>query len=499
MKYVSTRAQIEDAQEYTSAEVIKRGLAPDGGLFVPTSIPRITQEQLETLAELSYPARAAAILGMYLTDYTPGELLHAAEEAYGADRFSTAGTAGTPAPVCAVGQTELLELWHGPTSAFKDMALQIMPRLLSLALEKTGEKRDALILVATSGDTGKAALEGYADVPRVRIQVFYPANGVSRIQKKQMATQGGANVNVTAIKGNFDDAQNGVKAIFSDPDVAAELDRRGLFLSSANSINWGRLVPQIVYYVSAYCDLLRAGRIKPGEKLDVTVPTGNFGNIFACCLAKRMGVPIGQMICASNQNNVLTDFINTGVYDRRRTFYQTVSPSMDILISSNLERLLWLIAGPERCAAYMEQLRENGWYRVEPEVLAAIQEEFSGYFCDEALTRATVRYYYETYHYLCDTHTAVGLSAAEQYRGKTDSTERILVASTASPYKFSPAVLEALGEEAPEDGFEALHKLQKRTGVPAPERLLALEHEGDRFTEAVSPEEMKTAVLKFGS
>lgn len=499
MKYVSTRGKHEQATEYSSAEVIKRGLAPDGGLFVPTSIPQITPEQLEQLADMSYPERAAAILGMYLTDYTSGELLHAAEEAYGKERFSIVETAGTPAPVRAVGQTEVLELWHGPTSAFKDMALQIMPRLLSLALEKTGEKRDALILVATSGDTGKAALEGYADVPRVRIQVFYPVNGVSRIQKKQMATQSGANVNVTAIRGNFDDAQNGVKQIFSDPEAAKALDERGLFLSSANSINWGRLVPQIVYYVSAYCDLLRAGRIKPGELLDVTVPTGNFGNIFACCLAKRMGVPIGRMVCASNQNNVLTDFINTGVYDRRRTFYQTVSPSMDILISSNLERLLWLIAGPERCAAYMEQLREQGWYRVEPEVLSAIQAEFSAHFCDEGLTGATVRNYYETYRYLCDTHTAVALSAAEQYHAKVDSTNRMLVASTASPYKFSPAVLEALGEDAPTDGFEALRRLQKRTGVAAPERLQALEQAEDRFTEVVSPAEMKDAVLTFGS
>lgn len=498
MKYVSTRARNEQATEYSSAEVIKRGLAPDGGLFVPIEIPQITPEQLEKLADMSYPERAAAILGMYLTDYTSGELLHAAEEAYGKERFSAVGTAGTPAPVRAVGQTEVLELWHGPTSAFKDMALQIMPRLLSLALEKTGETRDALILVATSGDTGKAALEGYADVPRVRIQVFYPVNGVSRIQKKQMATQGGQNVNVTAIRGNFDDAQNGVKQIFSDPEVAKLLDEKGLFLSSANSINWGRLVPQIVYYVSAYCDLLRAGRIKMGELLDVTVPTGNFGNIFACCLAKRMGLPIGRMICASNQNNVLTDFINTGVYDRRRTFYQTVSPSMDILISSNLERLLWLIAGPERCAAYMEQLRETGCYSVEPEVLAAIQEEFSAHFCDEALTCTMVRSYYESYHYLCDTHTAVALSAAEQYRAKDEPVNRMLVASTASPYKFSPAVLEALGDDAPTDGFEALRRLQKRTGIAAPERLQALEHAEDRFTEVVSPAEMKEAVLAFG-
>lgn len=492
MKFVSTRAQ-NDCKEYTSAEVIKQGLADDGGLFVPTEIPQITSEDLNRLAGIPYAERAAEILGMYLTDYTYDELLQAAEEAYGAPKFP----AETPTPISKVGDTDLLELWHGPTSAFKDMALQIMPRLLSLALDKTGEKRDALILVATSGDTGKAALEGYADVPRVRIQVFYPSEGVSRIQKKQMATQQGANVNVTAIKGNFDDAQNGVKAIFSDASVAEALNKDGMFLSSANSINWGRLVPQIVYYVSAYCDLMNAGRICNGDLLDVVVPTGNFGNIFACCLAKRMGLPIGKMICASNQNNVLTDFFNTGVYDKRRTFYQTVSPSMDILISSNLERLLWLIAGPEKCRRYMEELVKNGVYTVEPEVLSAVQEDFSAYFCDEALTEKTVREYFETYTYLSDTHTAVALSAAKQHRLDSTENRATLVASTASPYKFSPAVLKALGKEVPEDGFEALRSLQKVSGVPAPERLANLEQVPDRFTQVIDVSDMKGAVLAF--
>lgn len=494
MKFVSTRAQNE-RKEYTSAEVIKQGLACDGGLFVPTEIPKLTAADLERLAEKPYAERAAEILGMYLTDYTYEELLQAATDAYGAPKFP----AETPAPIARVGETEILELWHGPTSAFKDMALQIMPRLLSLALEKTGETRDALILVATSGDTGKAALEGYADVPHVRIQVFYPSEGVSRIQKKQMATQQGSNVNVTAIKGNFDDAQNGVKAIFSDASMAEALDREGMFLSSANSINWGRLVPQIVYYVSAYCDLMNAGRLACGDLLDVVVPTGNFGNIFACCLAKRMGLPIGKMICASNQNNVLTDFINTGVYDKRRTFYQTVSPSMDILISSNLERLLWLVAGPEKCRLYMEELAKNGVYTVDSEVLAAIQKEFSAYFCDEALTERTVKDYFETYTYLSDTHTAVALSAAKQYRLSGMESRALLVVSTASPYKFSPAVLKALGKEVPEDGFEALRKLQKVSGVPAPERLANLEQVPDRFTEVIDATDMKNAVLAFAA
>ncbi len=492
MKFVSTRAQ-NNPQEYTAAEVIKQGLAPDGGLFVPTEIPTLTAQDLAHLASLPYAERAAEILGMYLTDYTYEELLNAARLAYGAPKFPE----NTPTPLTKVGDLELLELWHGPTSAFKDMALQIMPHLLSLALEKTGEKRDALILVATSGDTGKAALEGYADVPRVRIQVFYPTDGVSRIQKKQMATQQGHNVNVTAIYGNFDDAQNGVKAIFADNEMAELLDKEGLFLSSANSINWGRLVPQIVYYVSAYCDLMNAGRISNGDKMDVVVPTGNFGNIFACCLAKRMGLPVGKMVCASNRNNVLTDFINTGVYDKRRTFYQTVSPSMDILISSNLERLLWLVAGPEKCAMYMEELREKGCYTVNSDVLAAVQEEFAAYFCDEALTGRTVREFFEQRHYLCDTHTAVALSAAKWHMDAATEKRVCLVASTASPYKFSPAVLASLGKKAPEDGFDALRELQKISGVPAPARLAALEELEDRFTAVVNPCDMKQAVLSF--
>ena len=492
MKFVSTRAKI-NPREYSAAEVIKMGLAPDGGLFVPTEIPALTAEAIKRLATLPYAERAAEILGMYLTDYTYEELLHAATRAYGAPKFPEQG----PTPLSKVGSLELLELWHGPTSAFKDMALQIMPHLLSMALEKTGEKREALILVATSGDTGKAALEGYADVPGVRIQVFYPTDGVSRIQKKQMATQQGSNVNVTAIYGNFDDAQNGVKAIFADKEMAELLDKEGLFLSSANSINWGRLVPQIVYYVSAYCDLMNAGRLSMGDKMDVVVPTGNFGNIFACCLAKRMGLPVGKMICASNCNNVLTDFINTGVYDRRRTFYQTVSPSMDILISSNLERLLWLVAGPEKCAAYMAELSEAGWYTVDAETLAAVQEEFAAYFCDEALTAKTVKEFYEQKHYLCDTHTAVALAAAKWHRHSATEKRVCVVASTASPYKFSPAVLEALGSKAPEDGFDALRELQKISGVPAPARLVALEQMEDRFTAVVQPADMKKAVLAF--
>ena len=364
MKFQSTRDQ--NAAKLSAAQVIKQGLAADGGLFVPEEIPALTFDEIRALCDVDYPTRAARILGKFLTDYTEEELLADCKAAYAETSF-----VGGAAPLVALDDTvHSLELWHGPTAAFKDMALQIMPRLLSRALVKTGEERTALILVATSGDTGKAALEGYKDIERIKIAVFYPENGVSRVQKLQMQTQTGDNVYVCAINGNFDDAQTGVKQIFSDPAAAKALDEKGYFLSSANSINWGRLAPQIVYYVSAYCDLLSAGRIQMGDKINVTVPTGNFGNIFAAYLAKLMGLPIDQLICASNKNNILTDFLATGTYDRNRAFHLTMSPSMDILISSNLERLLYLTAGAERTAAYMAELNKNGVYRVDADVKA---------------------------------------------------------------------------------------------------------------------------------
>ena len=352
MNYISTR----DAQGIprTASYVIREGIAPDGGLYVPSSLPALDGETLQKLCTDDYCSRAVRILGMFLSDFTQTELAACAEAAYAPERFGP-----DPAPLSLLGQDAFLELWHGPTCAFKDMALQIMPKLLSLSIEKQGGGKDALILVATSGDTGKAALEGYRDVERVRILVFYPTGGVSRIQQKQMATQAGNNVGVIAIRGNFDDAQTAVKRVFGSPEMAAEADRHGFFFSSANSINWGRLAPQIVYYVSAYCDLLHAGRIQPGEPVNICVPTGNFGNILAAYIAKRMGLPVDKLICASNRNHILTDFFETGVYDRNRAFYTTISPSMDILISSNLERLLYFAAGPETTKGWMALLAER--------------------------------------------------------------------------------------------------------------------------------------------
>ncbi len=493
MNYYSTRST-DRTVSYSAAEVIKTGLAPDGGLFMPESIPTIDGAFLSSLCELSYPERAAKILKLFLTDYTEEELLACAKAAYEVT-FD-----GYAAPVSKFSDSEkrVLELWHGPTCAFKDMALQIMPRLLSLALKKTGETRKAHILVATSGDTGKAALEGYKDVEQVCITVFYPVDGVSRMQKRQMATQEGGNVKVVAINGNFDDAQTGVKRIFADEDIRARLSEDGMFLSSANSINFGRLAPQIVYYVSAYCDLLKEGDIREGDRIDITVPTGNFGNIFAAYLAKRMGLPIGTLICASNKNDILTDFLTTGVYDRNRPFYTTMSPSMDILISSNLERLLWLLAGPEKTARYMSDLQKTGRYEVEKDVLAAIKEEFRAYSCNEENCGATIRSTFDTYSYLVDPHTAVALYAAECFRKDAQTGRRNVIASTASPYKFASSVLSALGE--PTDGktdeqlIGALASVSK-TSAPVP--LASLSGKPIRFTETVENDKESMAACLF--
>ena len=491
MNFQSTRDTT--AQKFSAAQVIKQGLAADGGLFVPEAIPTLSFAEIEELCRADYPTRAAKILGKFLTDYTEEELLADCRAAYAPTSF-----VGGAAPLVALNNSLYsLELWHGPTAAFKDMALQIMPRLLSRALGKTGEDRTALILVATSGDTGKAALEGYKDIERIKIAVFYPENGVSRVQKLQMQTQTGANVYVCAINGNFDDAQTGVKKIFSDKELAAKLDEKGYFLSSANSINWGRLAPQIVYYVSAYCDLLSEGRIKMGEQMNVTVPTGNFGNIFAAYLAKLMGLPIDRLICASNKNNILTDFLATGTYDRNRSFHLTMSPSMDILISSNLERLLYLAAGPERTAAYMASLNTTGAYTVDADVKEKIDANFAGYFADEAKTAETIRATMAKYGYLADTHTAVGISAAEQYMAESGDNKPMVVASTASPYKFAADVYESLYGEKSAEALAALDALSEKSGTEIPYPLCGIGERTVRFTDVVDSAKMWDAVSAY--
>lgn len=491
MNYVSTRGI--DNEGVSSAYAIKTGLAKDGGLYMPESIPTLSEAELKELIALPYPRRAAAILSKFLTDYTYEELLEDAEGAYSAAKFGD-----TPAPLTSLGGgIHMLELWHGPTSAFKDMALQIMPRLFVRALRKCGEKRCAMILVATSGDTGKAALEGYRDVEGTKIKVFYPEDGVSRVQKMQMQTQEGENVSVSGIRGNFDDAQSGVKRIFADDKMRELLDGEGVFLSSANSINWGRLVPQIVYYVSAYCDLVGCGEIKMGERIDVCVPTGNFGNIFACYIAKLMGLPVEKLVCASNVNNVLTDFLRSGVYDRNRKFHATMSPSMDILISSNLERLLYVTLGADKTRSYMQSLADSGRYELSAEDFARISESFVGYSTDERETAETIKRIYENKNCLIDTHTAVAIHATEAYIDDYKAERKIVAASTASPYKFARDVYKSLtGKDASGD-LEALGELKELTGVDIPTPLSSVLTKEIRHTGIIDKCDMESATLAF--
>lgn len=491
MKFYSTRNT--QKEKFDSAFIIKKGLADDGGLFIPDDIPSLKKEDISELCKMTYPERAAKILSLYLTDYTYDELLNDCQDAYCEASFP-----GGAAPVVKVtDKVYSLELWHGPTAAFKDMALQIMPRLLSRALVKTGEDKTALILVATSGDTGKAALEGYKDVDRVKIMVFYPVDGVSKVQKLQMATQTGNNVNVCAIRGNFDDAQTGVKKIFSDKEAQKYMADNGYTLSSANSINWGRLAPQIVYYISAYCDLLNKGDIEYGEEINVCVPTGNFGNIFAAYLAKLMGLPISKFICASNANNVLTDFLRTGTYDRNRKFHLTMSPSMDILISSNLERLLCFAAGTDETREYMKSLSETGKYTVSEKVKATIAENFVGYYADENATSGTLKKYYDEYGYLADTHTSVALNCAEQYLAQTGDNKKIIVASTASPYKFAADVYKSITAKMADSDTSALDQLSEISGTEITYPLRNLTERKVNFTKVIDSKDMLQEVYSF--
>lgn len=494
MNYYSTR-DIEKKNPKSASQVIKQGIAEDGGLFMPESIPQISLDFIKNISTLSYSERAAEILSLFLTDYTKEELLSCAKGAYD----TGFGDFAAPVSMLVGDDIRVLELWHGPTCAFKDMALQIMPRLLSLALKKTGEDKTAFILVATSGDTGKAALEGYRDVDQVKIMVYYPEDGVSDMQKLQMTTQDGENVCVCAIKGNFDDAQTGVKQIFAKVDAKEKLAAKGYFLSSANSINWGRLAPQIVYYISAYADLVNQEDITLGEKVNITVPTGNFGNIFAAFIAKKMGLPVNKFICASNSNNILTDFLNTGVYDRNRQFYTTMSPSMDILISSNLERLLYFIAGPEKTCGYMKSLSENGRYEVESDILETLKEEFDAFCCDEDNCADTIKNIFDKYSYLSDTHTAVALYSAQQYINKVGDGFKNIVASTASPYKFAADVLTSLGREVPNSNEEILKTLSEYSKTSVPEPLANLFDKKVRFTKSIEKdyESMLDEVLAF--
>ncbi|MCI1964637.1 MAG: threonine synthase [Oscillospiraceae bacterium] len=493
MNYQSTRSC---SGAVTSAQAIAQGLCGDGGLFVPEAFPAVSAEELTKMESENYQQRAQRILAKYLTDFTEEEIRECVSLAYQPQCFP-----GGAAPVSTLRNgTCFLELWHGPTCAFKDMALQILPHLLTRSLKKINTGKKALILVATSGDTGKAALEGFQDVPETSIMVFYPKDGVSPMQERQMRTQEGNNVSVCAVEGNFDDTQTGVKLIFGDQKIQEHLAKKGLMFSSANSINWGRLLPQIVYYFSAYCDLCACGKIKRGEQVNFTVPTGNFGDILAAYYAKKMGLPVKKLICASNANNVLTDFLTTGVYSRNREFYTTISPSMDILISSNLERLLFDLTdrNAEQVAGWMRQLRETGEYKVDGNTLAKIRELFSAGFCGDDETREEIRSLYETNQYLCDPHTAVAARVYEKYRSKTGDDTQTVIVSTASPYKFAPEVLKALVKGSSSgDGFEAVRSLSGRTGTPVPVPIAALESKPVRFSFSCQKEKMSEAVLSL--
>lgn len=491
MLYTSTR---DKSVHVSSSQAIAQGISSDGGLFVPEEIPQIDAAFIDSLVGLDYVSRAKKVLSLYLTDFTAEEIDMCVNGAYAPGKFSSEKI--SPLKKIADGGN-VLELWRGPTCAFKDMALQLLPYLLTVAAKKTVADKTIVILVATSGDTGKAALEGFKDVPGTKIMVFYPNDGVSPMQKLQMTTQEGENVSVCAINGNFDDAQSGVKAIFTNKDVASKLNENGMMFSSANSINWGRLVPQIVYYISAYADLIENGSIKNSDVMNVVVPTGNFGNILAAYYAKRMGVPIGKLICASNANNVLTDFLKTGTYDKNRQFYTTTSPSMDILISSNLERLLFHLTDEDdsKIRDWMSSLSKEGKYTVDSDVERKILSLFDAGCCDDEETAKTISQTFKD-GYLCDTHTAVAVKVYEEYVKKTGDKTETVIASTANPYKFSAAVLKAVGDEIPADAdeFEQVKLLTKATGEPCPAQLANLSDKKVRFTSVCNKEDMTKMV-----
>ena len=528
MLYESTRG---GGAKIGFEEAIIKGIADDGGLYVPERIPKVSPEFIASLAGMDYCGAAAKIVSLFTEDFTSGEIMECARRAYNARSFASPDVT----PLRKLGdRVSVLELYHGPTAAFKDVALQLLPPMLTASMQKTGVKDTVAILVATSGDTGKAALEGYKDVPGARILVFYPKDGVSEAQKLQMITQEGANVAVAAVEGNFDDAQTGVKAIFADADANARLGGHGLRLSSANSINWGRLMPQIVYYFRAYAALLGGGDIQNGEPVNFAVPTGNFGNILAGWYAREMGLPVSRLICASNSNNVLTDFINTGVYDRNREFMVTMSPSMDILVSSNLERLLYELSGRSAgfVAERMGELSRSGRYDAGEAFRGKMASLFYGGYAGEKETAEAIRDAYNRYGYLIDTHTAVGMHVLKEFektggvgsgadraaggRGGVDAQSgsgsqpgaKTVVVSTASPYKFAKDVYlaicgggecENLGRPSQEDAddIKYIELLNDLTGVPVPESLRNLRGKKIRHFTVTPIESMKETAIKL--
>lgn len=495
MLYTSTR---DKSIRVSAAQAIAQGISEEGGLFVPVELPKFSLDKISSMVSMSYIDRAKTVLREFLTDFTDDELSYCVEGAYAASKFSAPEIAPT---VNISGNKNVLELWHGPTCAFKDMALQLLPYLMTVSAKKTADGKTIVILVATSGDTGKAALEGFKDVDHTKILVFYPVDGVSPMQKLQMTTQEGGNVAVCAINGNFDDAQSAVKSIFTNNEIKEELEKKNMMFSSANSINWGRLVPQIVYYFSAYCDMVDSGRIHLGDKINVVVPTGNFGNILAGYYAKQMGLPVKTLVCASNSNNVLTDFLKTGTYDKNREFYTTSSPSMDILISSNLERLLYHMSGDDDklICDLMNQLSADGKYTVSSDVMEKIQQMFDAGYTAEDKVDETIKYQFDNYGYLCDTHTAVAVRVYDEYVKNTGDDIPTVIDSTASPYKFSASVLNAIADEDLDglDEFDMVKELNRITGVEVPAPIASLKDKKVRFTDVCDREDMSNMVFKL--
>jgi threonine synthase len=491
MNFISTRG----GETVTGARAIVQGLSKNGGLFVPETFPKVSREELEEMLSLSYAERATKVLIKYLDEYDEKELLAACEAAYA--KFE----GNDPAPLVRIDDgVYILELFHGPTCAFKDMALTLLPYLLRKGCDICGIKEDILILVATSGDTGKAALEGFKDAKGIKIMVFYPNDGVSKMQKLQMCTQEGSNVNVVAVKGNFDDCQSAVKAIFNSKEYAEELKKHNVLLSSANSINFGRLAPQIAYYFSSYLDLVSSNQIQMGEEIDFSVPTGNFGNILAAYYAKQMGLPIRRLHCASNMNNILTDFLTKGEYDMHREFYKTTSPSMDILISSNLERLLFEVSGRDAkiTASRMDSLKKDGIYKITTAEKAEINKTFDGGFANEDEVVETIYEVFCDVGYTMDTHTGCAMKVALDWfeKNKKDETKMVVV-STASPYKFPQDVLYAVTGNDVRDSFKGIKRLHAATAMAVPKQLVTLRDKTVRFSTVVSSDKMFEEVLNF--
>ena len=495
MEYISTRGF---EGKFTAQEAIIKGIAPDGGLFVPESIPVLTEDDIEQMKNMQFCEISARVLSKYLDDFSEDELLGYTREAYSEEKWGE-----NPVPLVQLNSYNdreyILELWHGPTCAFKDVALQMLPHLMTASMRKTGENKKICILTATSGDTGKAALEGFKDLPGTEIIVFYPTGGVSEAQKLQMVTTTGDNTHVIAVNGCFDDAQTGVKNIFADKAFNDELLAGGIKLSSANSINWGRLAPQIAYYVYAYIELLRTEKIEKGEAINIVVPTGNFGNILAAWFAKQMGIPVRKLICASNKNKVLCDFFSSGKYDRNREFFKTTSPSMDILISSNLERLLFEITdgNSEQVKAWMSELNGEGVYKVDEKTLKKMQMLFVGGFADDTGVTKTILDVYDRTDNVVDTHTAVGFNIYNRYHTRSGDETKTVFASTASPFKFSAAVMDAIRGEGFSDGKsveEVIKELSDESGLEIPEAIKDLSKKPILHTDVIDKEQMEDKV-----